>query len=374
MSGEDPEDKKVENPATDDDSIDDDSLDDDTLDDVFEVDESFDVDGDFEVDPEAAEALATMTEASDVAGGETASQQPTLEATLSDSIRLADELVKTRIEKIHEAGEKSVSQAVESMETLIGSVLDATEAATRASAAASTSTTNLVKSAGRLTQTADRSSRISTIVLSVGGAMLFISVAVFGFMAAQLAQRTSELESMVMAVGKRVVEMNVAFGEFTAVTDSLDQLRLTQETFRDSVYQLTERVNGMTETLQAVRSEVPVTTAESVGRQSEVFTARVSDVEGQIQAQQKITGDLAKSMQGLAGQMSSLRKQITSVSELNKDVEALVTLQRERYYELLQAQANATKAQGSSAEPPADQVIIRYPNPDAPLPLPEQVN
>ena len=159
--------------------------------------------------------------------------------------------------------------------------------------------------------------------------MLFISVAVFGFMAAQLAQRTSELESMVMAVGKRVVEMNVAFGEFTAVTDSLDQLRLTQETFRDSVYQLTERVNGMTETLQAVRSEVPVTTAESVGRQSEVFTARVSDVEGQIQAQQKITGDLAKSMQGLAGQMSSLRKQIASVSELNKDVEALVTLQRE---------------------------------------------
>ena len=179
MSGEDPEDKKVENPAADNDSIDDDSLDD-----VFEVDETFDVDGDFEVDPEAAEALATMAEASDVAVGDTASKQPTLDATLSDSIRLADELVKTRIEKIHEAGEKSVSQAVASMETLIGSVLDATEAATRASAAASTSTTNLVKSAGRLTQTADRSSRISTIVLSVGGAMLFISVAVFGFMAA----------------------------------------------------------------------------------------------------------------------------------------------------------------------------------------------
>ena len=60
MSGEDPEDKKVENPAADDDSIDDDSLDD-----VFEVDETFDVDGEFEVDPEAAEALATMAEASE---------------------------------------------------------------------------------------------------------------------------------------------------------------------------------------------------------------------------------------------------------------------------------------------------------------------
>ena len=287
---------------------------------------------------------------------------------------MAEELVKTRIEKIHEAGEKSVSQAVESMETLIGSVLDATEAATRASASASSSTSNLVKSAGRLTQTADRSSRISTIVLSVGGAMLFISVAVFGFMAAQLSQRTGELESMVLAVGKRVVEMNVSLEQFTAISDSIEQLRLTQEAFRDRTFRLTERVGGMTESLQAVRTEVPISTAESVGRQSEVFTARVSDVEGQIQAQQKITADLAKSMQGLAGQMGALRKQISSVAELNKDVDALVTLQRERYYELLQAQQAVTRnvAPGTSEQP--EEVLIQYPNPDAPLPLPEQTD
>src|SRR5210317_778525 len=370
MSGDDPEDKKVDNQAPGDDSIDDDSLDD-----VFEVDETFEVDGDFEVDPDAAQAIENMA----AAGGGAVTQEqtsaaPPLDATLTDSIRLADELVKTRIEKIHEAGEKSVSQAVESMETLIGSVLDATEAATRASATASTSTSNLVKSAGRLTQSADRSSRISTIVLSVGGAMLFISVAVFGFMAAQLSQRTGELESMVMAVGKRVVEMNVSLEQFTAISDSIEQLRLTQEAFRDSTFRLTERVGGMSESLQAVRTEVPISTAESVGRQSEVFTARVSDVEGQIQAQQKITADLAKSMQGLAGQMSALRKQISSVSELNKDVEALVTLQRERYYELLQAQAATTKNAAKGDSEKADEVLIRYPNPDAPLPLPEQAN
>ena len=130
----------------------------------------------------------------------------------------------------------------------------------------------------------------------------------------------------------------------------------------------------MSESLQAVRTEVPISTAESVGRQSEVFTARVSDVEGQIQAQQKITADLAKSMQGLAGQMSALRKQISSVSELNKDVEALVTLQRERYYELLQAQAAATQNSTKGGSEKAEEVLIRYPNPDAPLPLPEQAN
>jgi len=51
-----------------------------------------------------------------------------------------------------------------------------------------------------------------------------------------------------------------------------------------------------------------------------------------------------------------------------------VTLQRERYYELLQAQAATTKNATKSDSENAEEVLIRYPNPDAPLPLPEQAN
>ena len=288
------------------------------------------------------------------------------DATLAEAIHLADELVKTRIEKIHEAGERSVSQAVQSMETLMGSVLDSAEAATKASATANVSTGNLVKAARKLDDSSHRSSKISTIVLSVGGAMLFISVAVFGFMAAQLSKRSADLEGMVLAVGKRVVEMNVGLEQFQMINDSIEQLRLTQEAFRDAQIQLTERMNELNGSLQIVQNELPAKAAESVGRQSEAFTARVGEVETQIQSQQKVTADLAKSMQGLAGQMSSMRKQISSVNELNKDVEALVTLQRERYYELLQSQAQKT-----SASETKDKVVIQYPNPEAPLPIPE---
>lgn len=287
------------------------------------------------------------------------------DATLAEAIHLADELVKTRIEKIHEAGERSVSQAVQSMETLMGSVLDSAEAATKASATANVSTGNLVKAARKLDDASHRSSKISTIVLSVGGAMLFVSVAVFGFMAAQLSKRSAELESMVLAVGKRVVEMNVGLEQFQMINDSIEQLRLTQEAFRDAQIQLTERMNELNGSLQIVQNELPAKAAESVGRQSEAFTARVGEVETQIQSQQKVTADLAKSMQGLAGQVSSMRKQISSVNELNKDVQALVTLQRERYYELLQSQAQKV------AEP-KDKVIVQYPNPEAPLPVPEK--
>ena len=319
-----------------------------------------------EEDGEAASAEA-VEEAADAQAEATAQvATSTADASLAEAIHLADELVKTRIEKIHEAGERSVSQAVQSMETLMGSVLDSAEAATKASATANVSTGNLVKAARKLDESSHRSSKVSTIVLSVGGAMLFISVAVFGFMAAQVSRQSTELEGMVLAVGKRVVEMNVGLEQFGQINDSIAQLRQTQEAFRDSQIELTERMNELSGALQIVQTEVPAQTAESVGRQSEAFTNRVNEVETQIQSQQKVTADLAQSVKGLAGQVSALRNQLASVNELNADVEALITLQRERYYELLQAQTRSNQTEAT-----VEEVLIQYPNPEAPLPLPE---
>jgi hypothetical protein len=347
--------------------------DDDKVDAISEEEVKAEVVSEAEEDEGATEAASDDAEVTEDVSAEAAESKPnvvtaTADASLSEAIHLADELVKTRIEKIHEAGERSVSQAVQSMETLMGSVLDSAEAATKASATANVSTGNLVKAARKLDAAAHQSSKISTIVLSVGGAMLFISVAVFGFMAAQLSKRSAELEGMVLAVGKRVVELNVGLEQFQMINESIEQLRLTQEGFRDSQIQLTSRMNDLNGVLQAVQSEVPAKTAETVGRQSEAFTLRVGELEGQLQSQQKVTEDLAKSMQTLSSQVSSLRGSIGSVAELNKDVDALITLQRERYYELLQAQSQAMRTQ---AEAPADDVVVQYPNPEAPLPLPE---
>ena len=120
------------------------------------------VDGDDQVsdqfDNSEASGADQLEEADDVGVA-------TADATLAEAIHLADELVKTRIEKIHEAGERSVSQAVQSMEALMGSVLDSAEAATKASATANVSTGNLVKAARKLDDASHRSSKISTVVL-----------------------------------------------------------------------------------------------------------------------------------------------------------------------------------------------------------------
>lgn len=341
--------------------------------DEFAEEDAFAFDSDSELSEEVASAYEALP--SDKNGTSVREKKgfANLDTSISEAVSLADELVKTRIERIHEAGEKSVSKAVDSMETLIGSVIDSAETALKASESANNATGNLVKTAARLSESSHRSSKVSTIILSVGGAMLFISVAIFGLMAAQLSARSAELEGMVLAVGKRVVEMNVSLDQFEAINGTIDELRMSQEEFRDAQISLREELMLVTETMKIVRSEVPSETAETVGRQSEAFTSRISGVEKQVVAQQKATAGLAKSVQGLSGQLGTLRSQIENVGELNRDVEALVTLQRERYFELLQSQQNIQPKSAESSDD-TNQVILRFPNPDAPLPLPSSNN
>ena len=314
------------------------------------------------------DVTASETPPEDTQEGASETAKPVGDLHLVEALAMADELVKTRIEKIHEAGEKMVSETVESMESLMNSVLDTAEAANQSAATANLSTQNLVKSARKLDDASFRSQKISTIVMSVGGALLLVSVAIFAFMSAQLSSKTSEVESMVLAVGKRVIEMNVSLGEFRQINQSIESLRVTQETFRDAQIALADRMSNLAESVQMMQTELPAAAAESVGMQSEVFTNRVDQVEEQIREQQQSLAALSKSLEGVGQQVGSLRGQLRNVSELNKDVSALVTLQRERYLELLQTQAQA------SVVPPVPEVLIQYPNPEAPLPKPAGVN
>jgi len=62
-------------------------------------------------------------------------------------------------------------------------------------------------------------------------------------------------------------------------------------------------------------------------------------------------------MASLGGQVKSLAGSVGDVAPLKRDVQALVTLQRQRYLEALQQQRAGT---GSAAE-----VIVQFPNPKA---------
>jgi hypothetical protein len=67
----------------------------------------------------------------------------------------------------------------------------------------------------------------------------------------------------------------------------------------------------------------------------------------------------ASAMASLGGQVKSLAGSVGDVAPLKRDVQALVTLQRQRYLEALQQQQQRAST-GSAAE-----VIVQFPNPKA---------
>jgi len=105
--------------------------DEDRIDEISDETNATDAEVDAVGDVEASTDDATESPETEAESAEAVSQVAavTADTTLAEAIHLADELVKTRIEKIHEAGERSVSQAVQSMETLMSSVLDSADAA-----------------------------------------------------------------------------------------------------------------------------------------------------------------------------------------------------------------------------------------------------
>ena len=283
------------------------------------------------------------------------------------AVEMADKLIQTRISKISDSCDSVMAQTAESMETVVNTVLDSAEVANKSASVANSSSQNLLKTATKLNEAVEKNTKITTIVMAVGGTLLLAASLIFAFMTASLVSTTETTEEMVFAVGKSVVTLNSGIEEFDKINGTIDTLRDTQETFRDAQVALTDRIDALSGLLQTLASEVPAKTAESVGVQSQVFTKRVIGVESLLKEQQDMVEELALATEDTSSQVESLRRQLADVNELNRDVEALITLEKERYYDLLRTQV----VTGSGPE--AEQIIpkVRFPNPDAALPLPK---
>jgi chaperonin cofactor prefoldin len=94
---------------------------------------------------------------------------------------------------------------------------------------------------------------------------------------------------------------------------------------------------------------VPGETAKQVAATSDNLLKQVQGINSRLQTQ-------ATAVQSLGNEVKSLKGAVGNVDKLNRDVEALVTLQKERYLETLQknsATTNREKAvQFPRASPP----------------------
>jgi len=134
---------------------------------------------------------------------------------------------------------------------------------------------------------------------------------------------------MLLAVGKRVVELNSGMESLEGVNKSVKELASQQEALTKSQGQIEGRIDASLKQSESLVQKVPSETAKQVAASSDSVMRQVQGINSKLQSQ-------ANAVQSLGNEVKSLKSAVGNVDSLKRDVEALVTLQKERYLETVQ--------------------------------------
>ncbi|UVW35143.1 hypothetical protein NYF23_00715 [SAR92 clade bacterium H455] len=247
---------------------------------------------------------------------------------------------------------------VGTLEELLPGVLEIAEATNNAADVSRQSSAALKKGVAQVKAQADililaseKSAQLASRILIGTVVALFISVSLYSFIAVQLANRVTQVDSMLVAVSKRIVQMNSALTTFEQLRGSIEELSATQAQFSNRQMLLIEAVSRAEVSTRSMAAEVPGLAAQQVGEKTDQIVTQVSGLSSDLEGQAGIVSALAESVSALGKQMKSLEGQVGSVKQLNADVEALITLERENYLEVLQRQVDLEEARQKEATP-----------------------
>ena len=180
-----------------------------------------------------------------------------------------------------------------------------------------------------------------TIVYAMGG-ILFLGLLVFVYMATTLTVRLSRLDATLEAVGTRVVKQAAGLRELESIREAMGVVAETQRDLLMAQDRLTISLQDTQQRLESLPSTVPsaleprIDSAFAEGMLA--LNGRVDALGNALGAQDAVLKGTTEALQGMAKRVAAVDAQTRSLLRLEADVEALVTLTRERYLEALEAQ------------------------------------
>lgn len=235
------------------------------------------------------------------------------------------------------------------MESVAALVLDAGELAGRSAQASLALGGELKAACGDLEKITQAGQKKLQWLLIAAVSAMFISMLFFMIMGVRMVSRIGQLDAMVTEVGKKVIELNAGLTSLDTVNATLTEMAQRQEALKQASTEIEGRIESSLKQSEALVQQLPAQTAQQVAATSENLVKQVQGINSRLQTQSSAVQTLAKDVQSLKGSVGN-------VDKLNRDVQALVTLQRERYLEALQknqaASAAASAAAVKEASPP----------------------
>jgi hypothetical protein len=235
-------------------------------------------------------------------------------------------------------------RAYQQYQSLAQVVLDSAELATKSAEAAAGVSSQLRRATEEFKEVTDAGHKKARLLLAITGGVMVISLIFFLIMGVRLVSRINQLDAMLMAVGKRVVELNSGMESLEGVNQSVKELASQQMALTKSQGDIEGRIDASLKQSESLVQKVPSETAKQVAASSDSVMRQVQGINTKLQTQ-------ANAVQSLGNEVKSLKSAVGNVDGLKRDVEALVTLQKERYLETVQKN-NATSSRERAVQFP----------------------
>jgi methyl-accepting chemotaxis protein len=220
-------------------------------------------------------------------------------------------------------------RAYQQYQSLAQVVLDSAELATQSAEAATSVSAQLQQTTQEFKEITDAGHKKARLLMAIMGGVMAISLIFFLIMGVRLVSRINQLDTMLLAVGKRVVELNSGLESLEGVNQSVKELASQQMALTKSQSQIEGRIDASLKQSESLVQKVPSETAKQVAASSDSVIRQVQGINAKLQTQ-------ANAVQSLGNDVKSLKSTVGNVDGLKRDVEALVTLQKERYLETVQ--------------------------------------
>ncbi len=258
-------------------------------------------------------------------------------------------------------------EVVEELQRLIPAALESAEAANKASKLGLDALTKIASSgesvqraSKRLAETFEKQASIVKFIYVGGFSLLFLGILIFVVMTVQISSSLSELDAVIVAASKRIVNLNSGLETFENIRFAIHQVGEQQQEQTTQIRLLAEQLQNTEQLVVKMGLEWPQSAASHldgslVGLQNETKSTSQSLSEQQA-AMTALSADVAK----VERRMASVQETLNRSAQLGQDVEALLTLERARDLETINARIKQQQDMEAWVEPPDAPGTIRY--------------
>lgn len=244
------------------------------------------------------------------------------------------------------------------LDELAGAVLDAAELANRGAQAAASVTADLNRTTDALQATQNSVRKQSYVVMGIVTLVTLLTLMFIVITGIRMNSRINQLDATLLAVAQRAVALNEGLGSLNTINESVGKLASQIEVLARTTGEVGARIDQTVKQSETLASQIPTKTAEQVAAGNKNLARQFEGMNNRMQAQ-------AAAVQALGRDVQALKGAVGNVDKLNRDVQALVTLQRERYLEVMQKNA-ATTGAAAAAERERERAV-QYPRVQPPV-------